>query len=251
MADLIKTKKFILDRFKEESGGFGATPLLPATLEDTYFGTKALFFVDTILLKEISPKIFTFVSKFFNENLTDPLSLYRIIRVYEFLEKPFPQDAKKIFTNIIQYFKKLKSHFKRLFAFWYLSNELKVKSLKKRILQSLSEGTFRTLEDLYYLGQIDREIWRKYENFIRESQNGDGGFGFYPKTTSYLENTYYAVKMLNGIESLKREIASKVLDFFKACENSDGGYSRKPGGISYLETTALALESLNIIARSG
>ncbi|MFN4197182.1 MAG: prenyltransferase/squalene oxidase repeat-containing protein [Caldimicrobium sp.] len=250
MSDLIKIKKFILERFKEESGGFGATPSLPPTLEDTYYGTKALFYTDPITLKNLSHKILTFLTNF-NENLIDPLALYRIIRIYKFLEKPYPQNTKEIFSNIMQNFSKLKSNNKRLFAFCYLSIEFNVQNLKNIILQSLSEASFKTLEDLYYLGKINKKLWKKYENFIIESQNGDGGFGFYPKTTSYLENTYYAVKMLKEIKRLKGEITTKVLEFLRACKNNDGGYSRKPGGISYLETTALAVECLNIIGKSG
>ncbi|MFN3568139.1 MAG: prenyltransferase/squalene oxidase repeat-containing protein [Caldimicrobium sp.] len=250
MTNLIKTKQFILERFKEESGGFGATPLLPATLEDTYFGTKALFFSDPIALNNLSSKILKYLNNF-NENLIDPLALYRIIKICKFLGKPPPQHIMEMFINIIQNFNKLISNNKRLFAFWYLSIEFNIQDLKNSILHFLSEASFKTLEDLYYLGQIISELWMKYENFIIESQNGDGGFGFYPKTTSYLENTYYAVKMLKEIKRLKGKIASKVLEFLKGCENSDGGYSRKPVGISYLETTALALESLNILAKSG
>ncbi len=101
----------------------------------------------------------------------------------------------------------------------------------------------KTLEDLYYFIDILRNFTKDWIDYIINSQNGDGGFGFYPGTTSYLENTYYALSTLNKVAS-KEVNFKKTISFVLACYNSDGGFSRKPGGISYLETTAMALEIL-------
>ena len=102
-----------------------------------------------------------------------------------------------------------------------------------------------TLEDFYYLGKIFPEVYKFSEEMVLKSQNPDGGFGFYPGTTSFMENTYYAVKILSVLGKLSA-FPERLKYFIKLCHNSDGGFSRKPGGVSFPESTYQAIYILNL-----
>lgn len=249
--NLHKTKEFVLLRFKENKGGFGATPLLPPTLEDTYFGVKALSYLDKALLENISPKVYAFLSNFLKDDFLDALALYRIFILCEILRKEIPQEFLVYAKNQLEAFLSFEKNSSRLYALWYISKKINKKDAQDQIKKILSKIPIKTIEDLYYLGQIEKNLWFKHKEFVISSQNGDGGFGFYPKTTSYLENTYYALKILSLSTSLEREIFSKALEFIRVCQNRDGGFGRKPGGVSFLETTSYAVEIMQEVMNRG
>lgn len=245
MINFNKTEQFILIRYKEDIGGFGATPLLPPTLEDTYFGVKGLYFLNLSHLKSISFMIFQYIESFSNVNFLDLLSLYRLISICEYLHKEIPTNILKKVKNNLKIFLTFQKNPLRLYVLWYINNKiLQDKEILKEILNNIKISQIKTLEDLYYIGKIDKKTWVKNINFVLHSQNGDGGFGFYPKTTSFLENTYYAIKILKDLNFSDITLINKGLEFIKACQKNDGGFGRTPGGISYLETTAMALEIL-------
>ncbi len=242
--NLNKSKGFLLSRFKENEGAFGATPLLPPTLEDTFFAIVALKYLQPEFLKEKRLKLLNFLNKALEKSQEKIEHLFQILKICELLEisptEPFMTKTKEFLTHFIP-LPELPPFF--LYALWNLGMFFSNKELSLKIQEKVPRYQIKTLEDLYYLGGIDQEIWHKHYEVIIKSQNGDGGFGFYPGTTSFLENTYYALKILHEISSEERPVA-RGLDFIRACFNGDGGFGRKPGGISYLTTTSMAIEIL-------
>ncbi len=245
-----KTLNFLLIR-KKESGGFGATPFLPATIEDTYYATKALSLLSSGKLnQEIKVNLKNFLKDLSPEVFLDPVKAFQILKLYQLSKFTISQEILETFFNSLNssYLSK-KIPLKRLYSLWnliiWLENNFNFnfEEIRNKILSILKTVQLKTLEDLYYFIDILRNFTKDWIDYIINSQNGDGGFGFYPGTTSYLENTYYALSTLNKVAS-KEVNFKKTISFVLACYNSDGGFSRKPGGISYLETTAMALEIL-------
>lgn len=238
---LNKSKEFILLRFKKELGGFGATPLLPPTLEDTYFGVKALYFLDKDELNNYSSQIYQFLSNYLKKSPLDLISLYRVLAILRLIGKgDLPKDLNLSGLSLEKFI--VEKSALRLYSLWSIATHLRERKILKNIKEFIKNYPIKTLEDLYYIGKIDKKLWITKKDMVIKSQNGDGGFGFYPGTTSFLENTYFALKILNSAAQKEEGLIQHGLEFVKACQNSDGGFSRKPGGISYLETTSLSIE---------
>ncbi len=244
-----ETETFLTLRIKER-GGFGATPLLPETLEDTYFGTLACYFLSKDLFKKVKPKILTFLGHFEYKNIIDPYKFYQLLQIYRLSEVEPPVKLIKFIKNLLKQFQSIESlNPLKIFSLWHLSKAVGDDKIQGLIENRVDSLKFQTLEELYYLSEIREALKRGYLDFVLRSQNGDGGFGFYPGTTSYIENTYYALKFLSSL-AIPKSVFLRAYYFILACYNRDGGFSRRPGGISYLETTALSLEILNSLLNS-
>lgn len=95
-----------------------------------------------------------------------------------------------------------------------------------------------------YFGIRYSDEWAEY---VKRSQNRDGGFGFYPDTTSFLENVYYslmALRQLNKKPNNLRECEAYVI----RCKSKNSGFGRQHNTPPTLEYTYYAIESLNMIS---
>ena len=81
---------------------------------------------------------------------------------------------------------------------------------------------------------------------VSESQNGDGGFGFYPGTTSFLDNTEPAARIIAAFGTGTTEVEA-ARTFVRACRLPSGGYARRPGALAGLEATRHALVALRLL----
>jgi hypothetical protein len=72
--------------------------------------------------------------------------------------------------------------------------------------------------------------------WLQRSQNGDGGFGFFPGTTSFIENCHAALVALSLL-------GAKPLDpgnaraFLVGCQTGAGGFARSPGVAPFLDAS--------------
>jgi hypothetical protein len=82
--------------------------------------------------------------------------------------------------------------------------------------------------------------------WFRASQNGDGGFGFFPGTTSYVENCHACLRALAflGVKPLEPDLAFR---FLCGCQTTSGGFGRSSRAASFLDSTWHALAALAII----
>lgn len=148
---------FVLKREKEK-GGFAGTPLLPATIEDTYFAIKIL----NLLNFPVNEKHKTFLLT----QKINTLSLYPLALLLKLLKRLFLLEAlnKSSFEFIIRFLQqKMKS--KNLFLKDYkaLSEIFKILDLKDEIsylkskilkILNLDELKIKTVRDVYFLGKI-------------------------------------------------------------------------------------------------
>jgi len=241
---------FAKKREKKE-GGFSATPFLPPTVEDTYFGcgifalcqsidqnfrTKHLNYLASILWNELPP-----------ETLLYYLKTSLILNGALPNQKDLKKYLEKFFTKT--------SSLKRLAILFILAQLLDSQEgdvglsrfkerVKDEILKNQAKEGRLTLELFYYLLPITSRFVEKHLDFVFASQNPDGGFGFMPKTTSFIENTYFAVKILSFFDRLDKEILRKVQGFVISCLNADFGFGRNSQGISFLNTTYYGLAIL-------
>jgi hypothetical protein len=224
-----KVIDFVLMREKDE-GGFGATPLLPPTIEDTYFAIKIL------ALFNYSLNIEKHANFLLSQNISnlplDPLAkLLKILNIFSLIDKAN-------FSSLTSYHNYIKNLAEISFI---LKDEKNLKFLKSLVIKNLSKLSLKSLKEFYFLYKILREAFpKKFLESILEAQNADGGFGFFKGTTSYMENTYYACYILYR-HDLQPKNLKKLKDFVLSCQNADGGFGRNSQGISFLESTYHAL----------
>ncbi|MDW7973148.1 MAG: prenyltransferase/squalene oxidase repeat-containing protein [Thermodesulfovibrio sp.] len=237
---------FVIKR-KRQEGGFAATPLLPPTIEDTYHALKIIkdlrefgLYIDYSPQEDETLKIWLYQNK---TTLREPKNFYQFLRVC--LMCNFEIESLKQYTNL------LFSGIITLERIFYL---VKISELFNLSLPEINKLPFsKVVKDLWmtiYLSdkgitreKIDKKRLIKY---LRECQNPDGGFGFLPKTTSYIDNTYFCLKALNFLHSGPKDRES-ALNFILFSQTKSGGFGRVPKTASLLDSTFYAVESLRIL----
>jgi hypothetical protein len=96
----------------------------------------------------------------------------------------------------------------------------------KRLLQAAGEQERKALAD-----------------WLAASQNLDGGFGFYPGTTSFVENCFYGLDALNILRAQPAN-AVRASAFILACQTGAGGFARNPMAAPFLDSSLEALRAL-------
>ncbi len=230
--ELKKEVEAFVRKREKPAGGFAATPRLPPTVEDTYFAIRTLEIL-AALTPETEARTLVFL-KNISEVPNQPLVFYRWLWLLTHL-KALPADLEPFFALYQKILSRTVSLTKPegLFALFFSG---KILGKPPNSLKELARKRgFRTLADLYHLSRIIPELSTRHLSFVKASLNPDGGYGFFPHTTSFLENVYYAVRLyeLSGTEPPEKE---KTLFFVKRCFRK-GGFARAPGGIPFLEST--------------
>lgn len=82
--------------------------------------------------------------------------------------------------------------------------------------------------------------------WLQRCQNGDGGFGFFPTTTSFIENCHHALAALQllGARPAAPELARQ---FILSCQTGAGGFGRNHRAAPFLDATWHALAALRLL----
>lgn len=82
--------------------------------------------------------------------------------------------------------------------------------------------------------------------WLQRSQSGDGGFGFFPGTTSFIENCHAALAALSllGARPLDPDNARA---FIIGCQTGRGGFARSSRAAPFLDASWHALASLRLL----
>ncbi len=236
--------QFVLAR-KRQSGGFAMTPLLPASLEDTYHAVKIL----KILAHPIPSSTKAYIASLRWSDYYLPKNLYQLAILYQAMEQVLPTKELSETIRCILKWKKLS-----LEHLTYLARLLKLLNLgmlKATLCQRISFDRWRVLKELYHIMDCTQvchiSLPQKAASWVKQCQNGDGGFGFMPHTSSFLENTYYALKLMLYLKT-KPENIRQCRQFIRYCYvSSRGGFARSPGGVVLLESTYHGLSALKML----
>ena len=115
------------------------------------------------------------------------------------------------------------------FSPFQLHQNRNLQSLRKKVSVLLNHG-------------IDFER-SEVVSWIQLCQNRDGGFGFYHGTTSFLENTYFAIDILSKLGGSPREIEG-CRQYIQTCQTGIGGFGRAPVSFPFIESTFQAVSGL-------
>ena len=238
--DLIK---FVFSR-EQEVGGFSFVETTPPTLEDTYYAVG--------ILKELNveyhnPKTLEFIKKS-TVDFCGPVHVFYL----SFLYKAFNCSPGNIFYsnmsnieinsiescyNLFRAYENLNKKIGNLSIIYCLETK---KQIKKSYLSKVSKYIYLSKRMGITLNA------NGYVSWIKRSQNDDGGFGFKPETTSFIENTYYGLVALTDLGASPLSI-DKCIDFIYSCYSSSGGFGRQKITVPTLQNTYQALLSLKIL----
>ena len=235
--------RFVFARCKE-NGGFAMTPLLPATVEDTYYAVKILRFLD----KPLPSKTITYIAGLSWDKYFLPKNLYQLAVLHQEIGKELPKERLRLLIHVFLQRKALS--LEHLTFLIRLSSLLSFEELKAKLCQKVCFTKWRVLKELFYLMHCAKEcktlLPKKAAFWVKSCQNDDGGFGFMPNTTSFLENIYYALAVLDWCndQPLRPE---GCLAFIRYCYlPNKGAFARSPSSVAFLESTYYALACVKI-----
>lgn len=243
-----KLIRFVLT-MENPSGGFNYPRDTPASIEETYFALNILHILEETYSNEGTT---AFVRNAHADSETSLKHLYQMACVCDLLglgDKD--REIGETFSVTRRRVKDITSlHYYLLLSKRYGTSRLREKTgvaILRRTLgsQPLSlSSAWRCIGAAEMLGQeIPRD---RLLMWIQRSQNRDGGFGFYPGTTSFLENTWYALQGLHALRSKPRD-PEGARRFVMMCESQTGGFSRQLSAVPTLEYSFMALLSLRLL----
>ncbi len=236
---------FTMKRLKKD-GGFGATPKLPATIEDTYHGLKILDETERFCgLPEntgIEPELHAgFLIRFLD---TRPClgmkGAWQLVWCMNRcgLEAMAKKLASTWFLRSVQrnseglyYALRISTLMNIPLPYKYSAEELRAIAAFKGILFRRWMAIF--IDKKTGAGLIDHTA---AASWVRRCQNYDGGFGFLPGSTSYLENTHFALKALDFMKEQVPDLENAER-FVLGCQTKNGGFSRKADAAPFLDAT--------------
>ncbi len=252
---LEKAASFALERQKP-NGGFGATPTLPATIEDTYHGLKILHCIGTYcnrdrVIQYGLNKHLEFLRHFTKEPRN--LSAKTIFQlVWCFTKCGGIQEAKNLIHKWLRF-----AHCNSREDYYYLFRTYELLQMAKS--GPICRENFIAFDGILFnrwmaifldlqckTGLIDKEM---ASDWIKRCQNYDGGFGFLPGSTSYLENSHYALVALFKLGKGLGNKSFEAVDFVLSCQSEPGGFSRKANAAPFLDATWHGTSSLILLSK--
>ena len=245
---------FVLKR-KKPTGGFSATPRLPPTIQDTYHSLRILDLLATHGLASLS---------------SDDGHLLGYLTRESEAER---HSAKVTFMRLASY--RLAGHNpppgsildfvrRRLTETIDLEERYYCYRLVREIVahdghefswlpDQSTPWRFRTATELLMLLTVTNtkpEDAESLTTWLRASQTFDGGFGFLPGTTSFMENCYDCLRALRMLNSSPLDQAG-CRAFILACRTRYGGFARRHRATAFLSTTWQAMAALDLLGSTG
>jgi len=238
--------QFVMQRKKQE-GGFAATTLLPATVEDSYHALKIIEDLKELGLnidyephKDENLKLWIQGNKKWKE----PKIFYQFLRICRLCNIEIEEVIKLSFVSLFSRVITLERAFYLAKISELINSHLP--PIKKLSVPQLAKDLWMFIY-LVEKGIIKEGIEKQnLIEYFRGCQNADGGFGFSPGTTSYMDNTYYCLKALKSLGSEPKN-PENALNFILFCQNKAGGFARTPQASAFLDSTFYAVESLRLL----
>lgn len=261
---------FVMARW-QESGGFGLAPTLPASVEDTYHALKILETIRPVSEKEFeelkkSPQLKAFLMRKQKEG-KESWSLrtgYQYLALCAFCGA-YPN--KEWFERFLG---------KRPKRDASLSERYYLARIRREFLPAIAELLRRASPNAHFIDCGGARNGRRAENWrtvdelwmclylhegspeplhttkkalvqwLQACQTPDGGFGFLPGTTSFIENSQRCLRALALLKSAPLSL-DMARDFILWCKTRGGGFARKPKAAPFLFATWHAVASLSLL----
>jgi len=226
---------------RKETGGYRATPKLPATVEDTYLALRILEELgDGSYLNDSALK--DYLSQVAETDWVTARTTFHVLYACRLAGMSVDEDRTTAFLK-----RRLREPLdlvERYYCARILREVLKITNdITGKIANDLALARWRTAAELWmilYLAdrkQINRMPHRtNLIAWLQACQNGDGGFGFLPETTSYIENCHTCLRALALLNAAPLD-PEGCRAFIAACRTGSGGFARIHGATAFLDAT--------------
>jgi len=242
-------REFVLKR-RKATGGYGATPRLPATIQDTFqaVAIRLVLGEEPPTLRS-APELAEYLARMLAVPWLGIDTTFRlliicrlcglamdVVRLRAHLAACLSRDAslaatyyvRRIFTEILEEPESLDP--KRPVA---LPARCAVEDAARYLFVKTVGG-----ERIEEAGELT--------DWLQRSQNGDGGFGFFPGTTSFIENCHAALAALTLLGARPSD-PDNARTFLLSCQTGGGGFARSPGAAPFLDASWHGVAGLRLL----
>ena len=235
--------RYLKEREKDEGGFSFAIDLFP-NIEDTYYAIRTLELLNAGVNQT---KMMNYLKSINWGEINLTRTIYRLTYLHRSLNMEIPSHA-------IDFFKKGRPGHHILDAQYYFDEVQKLLNQPLKADPFLPSIQFQARETLKSLRKKVSVLLNHGIDFNKEEvigwvqwcQNGDGGFGFFPGTTSFMENTYYAIEILSKLCASPWEV-HHCRELILGCQTKNGGFGRAPISFPFIENTFQAVASLLLL----
>ncbi len=242
--------EFVLKR-RKATGGYGATPRLPATIQDTFQAVAI-----GLVLGQDQPTLQSesALGEYLARMLAVPWlgidTTFRLLITCRICG--LAMDGARVRSHLAACLARDAS----LAATYYVSR------IAREILgeepDSFGPGRSLMLPAPCAVGDVARYLFVKkmagqpvagageLVAWLQRSQNGDGGFGFFPGTTSFIENCHAGLAALSLLGARPIELDS-ARAFIVSCQTRRGGFGRSPRAAPFLDASWHGVASLCLL----
>ena len=238
---------------RKDTGGYGATPRLPATIQDT-FQTVAIHLVlgEETPTPQSEPALAEYLARMLAVPWLGIGTTFRLLitchacglaidagRVRPHLAARLAWD-----TSLAA------SYYVSRLAREILGEEPNLHGLERPVALPARCAVEDAARYLFVKTMAGRKIEEAEElaGWLKRSQNGDGGFGFFPGTTSFIENCHAALAALSLLGARPVD-PGNARTFIVSCQTRGGGFARSPGAAPFLDASWHAVAGLRLLER--
>ncbi len=246
---------------RKESGGFGATPRLPATIEDTYHALKILELARKHgAMAEGEPdlpedgNLRSYLAGCLGRLPAGSRTFFQLL--WSCRAAGVALDYDPLGERVIGSMEAsacLEDWFYGFRALDEVLGRTWRPAAEKPGLAAILDSGWRTVDEAWMHIRLSRAFRQalprpkpELVTWLRACQSGDGGFGFFPGTTSFAENCHAALRALAFLAAEPLDPGGGFL-FLAACQTASGGFGRNPRSAPFLDTTWHALAALALL----
>ena len=236
---------------RKATGGYGATPRLPATIQDT-FQAVAIGLVlgqETPILQS-EPALAEYLAQMLAIPWLGIDTTFRLLITCRLCG--IAMDGARVRSHLAACLSRDAS----LATTYYVSR------IAREILgeepDSRGSGRSVTLPVPCAVGDVARYLFVKKMDgqsvagageliaWLQRSQNGDGGFGFFPGTTSFIENCHAGLASLSLLGARPIDLDG-ARAFVVSCQTGRGGFGRSQRAAPFLDASWSGVASLRLL----
>lgn len=242
--------EFVLKR-RKATGGYGATPRLPATIQDTFQAVAIrLVLGEEPPTPQSAPELAEYLARMLAVPWLGIDTTFRLLITCHICG--LAMDAERVRSHLVACL----SWDASLAATYYVSRIAReilgegpdfLDSERAMALPALCAGedVARYLFVKATRGQRVEEA-DELVGWLQRSQNGDGGFGFFPGTTSFIENCHAVLAALSLLGAKPSDPAN-ARAFIISCQTGGGGFARSPGAAPFLDASWAGVAGLRLL----
>jgi hypothetical protein len=242
---------------RKEDGGFGASAMLPATVEDTYYSLRILSALEIQNIpgyrQDLALK--KYLSRMRETEWLGARTTFHCLAACCMAKVPVDRDKTILFVE------------RRLIQMQNLPERYYCARIVREVLGMTDDPIIEQLA-----GHSTRPAWRDVSElwmnmylmqgnkaeqemasqndlitWLQDCQNSDGGFGFLPGSTSFIENSYICLRALAFLDAAPQDIVG-CRSFLISCRTGTGGFARANRAVAFLYSTWHAIAAFLLMA---